>query len=107
MTIVILLTSSREDLARAETRMQWMSQRSDRFKALKDEYEKMVERELPGWLDQLSSHRKMKEEKQAEEERKKNEVDNISELFFAASLSFPFRQMYSRYRLDLEIQGKT
>ena len=55
-----------------------MSQRSDRFKALKDEYEKMVERELPGWLEQLSSYRKMKEEKQAEEEKRKNEVSNIS-----------------------------
>ena len=65
-----------------------MSQRSDRFKALKDEYEKMVERELPGWLEQLSSYRKMKEEKQAEEEKRKNEVSNISILFFVCTFLF-------------------
>ena len=55
-------------MARAETRLKWMSERSDRFKALKDEYEKMIEREYPGWLEQLASYRKIKEEK------RKNEV---------------------------------
>ena len=39
-----------------------MSQSSDRFKALKDEYEKMVEREYPGWLQQLASIQKLKEQ---------------------------------------------
>ena len=57
--------------------MQWMSQRSDRFKALKDEYEKMVERELPGWLDQLSSYQKMKKQRKAEEEKRRAEVGYV------------------------------
>ena len=65
-----------------------MSQRTDRFKALKDEYEKMVEREYPGWLEQLASYQKIKEEK------RRNEVLLISRECYRANELCPVHESY-------------